>query len=824
LLTSGGSGRANARIELYDASGAFLTFTTTNASGDYTFTGIDSGSYTVRVVNASVTSSRTGYVAGLLPVQTYRTNASTGTAVAVTNQVGGQSPHLVDAGQGSTTLNSLTTSTTTAQSITAVTLGNANVADVNFGFNFDTIVNTNNSGQGSLSQFITNSNALANTGLDQVANSSPATGTTAIDPPAGEETSIFMIPAGRLTDGVAEINITTLLPAITGANANYTMIDGRTQTVNIGNTNNISLGTEGTVGVERLALSPLNGPEVQLKGLNTLTAGLNLEADNLRIQGIAIYGFARLMQSDANINIASTADNTTITGNIIGTKATSFTDAGAGNRTGSYGIYTASTTGLITNNLIGYNGRGGVEVIVAGTNTVILKNNEIRGNAISDSRAEGTNMGGNGGGITVEGNLFADNGGPGIDTAGSTGGNIYRNNTITNNGLNITGQTDAQTSGIRIQGANNLIDRNLIFNNAGAGVLVRDVGNTTRITQNSIYGNGPTSNQIGIDLVASGGNGDRGTSPYVTLNDGTTTTGSGNGLLDFPVFTNATIVGSNLILSGYARPSAIIELFIADPDPSGFGEGKTYLTTLTEGTVADTDATTGSYSGAIAGVNSGSDSNANKFKFTIPLSSLSGVNSGTRLTATTTIANSTSEFNGWITVTGNPNLTLVKRLTAVNPGQVGAESFSTVFENHSSTADDHPYWPTNYLAGKINHEGVKPGDQLEYTIYFLSSGDKAIANVDICDVIPEHTTYVPNSLRLKFGSASTETVLTDGADSDVGQLHNTGTSAPCPLAQTATRPVAVVNLAKTASPLPPATAIGTPGQAYGYVRFRVTVN
>ena len=39
---------------------------------------------------------------------------------------------------------------------------------LDFGFNFDTVVNTNNAGQGSLRQFITNSNALGNSGLAQV--------------------------------------------------------------------------------------------------------------------------------------------------------------------------------------------------------------------------------------------------------------------------------------------------------------------------------------------------------------------------------------------------------------------------------------------------------------------------------------------------------------------------------------------------------------------------------------------------------------------------------------------------------------------------------
>lgn len=71
-----------------------------------------------------------------------------------------------------------------------MTVGASAVSGVDFGFNFSTVVNTNNAGQGSLRQFILNSNLLANTGLDQVDN--PSDG--APDPAAGVETSIFMIP------------------------------------------------------------------------------------------------------------------------------------------------------------------------------------------------------------------------------------------------------------------------------------------------------------------------------------------------------------------------------------------------------------------------------------------------------------------------------------------------------------------------------------------------------------------------------------------------------------------------------------------------------
>ena len=49
---------------------------TTAADGSYSFTNLDAGTYSVRIVNSSVLSTRPGSLSGLLPVQTYRTDAS----------------------------------------------------------------------------------------------------------------------------------------------------------------------------------------------------------------------------------------------------------------------------------------------------------------------------------------------------------------------------------------------------------------------------------------------------------------------------------------------------------------------------------------------------------------------------------------------------------------------------------------------------------------------------------------------------------------------------------------------------------------------------
>src|SRR5262249_25988898 len=182
------------------------------------------------------------------------------------------------------------------QSVTAVVIGAgvSSVTGLDFGFNFDTVVNTNATGQGSLAQFITNSNALGNTGLAQVGQT------------AGVEASIFMIPStadplGRPADpnfsgGVAVIRPLPDPPALPAPPANSdpsTHIDGATQTANIGDTNAGVAGTGGTVGVDNLTLDTVNRPEIEIIGLGDLKQGfgLTVSANDEAIRGIAIRGF-----------------------------------------------------------------------------------------------------------------------------------------------------------------------------------------------------------------------------------------------------------------------------------------------------------------------------------------------------------------------------------------------------------------------------------------------------------------------------------------------------------------------------------------------------
>ncbi len=651
--TAGGVVRPNARVELFDVAGNFLRFTNTDASGNYTFVPSVGTTNTVRVANSSVTSSRPNAAAGLLPVQTFRTDASSGAAVDVTDRVGGEVPHKVDAGNGSTTLAALSNATTCAQSVATVKIGSNSLAGVDFGFNFDTIVNTNDTGQGSFRQFIVNANTLGNGGLAQVGQT------------AGKEVSLFMISDGaahsglraglanQLAGGVARIAVASTLPAFSVTDGNDTTVDGTTQTANVSDSNSGQLGVGGTVGVGGVTLPRVNRPEVEIVDNGGLAMGFDIDAANITVKGIAIYGFGNNVDANGqtNLRIRSGRAGARIEACIVGASAASFTDPGVAARSGGDNIRSQGDGVVITNNLIGFSAGKGVNLVSASA-LCRVEGNEIRGNGLSDPAMPGLTPN-NGTADVIRGNLFTANQGAGIDFSGSgSGAYSITENTVSGNGVGSGG--GLVTAGIRTFGtAATTLARNIITANVGAGVMVTSGARNHTISQNSIYGNGPANGQIGIDLLKAADDARTGTSPFVTLNDSGDSDSGGNAALNFPVVVSATIFSGNLTLQGFARPGAAIELFIAEPDPSGFGEGRTYLTTLTEGSGADADAGTGSYSGLINGLDQGSDTTA-RFSFTIAVPG--GVAAGTRLTATATLAGETSEFSGNVTVTAAINV------------------------------------------------------------------------------------------------------------------------------------------------------------------------
>ena len=124
--------------------------------------------------------------------------------------------------------------------------------------------------------------------------------------------------------------------------------------------------------------------------------------------------------------------------------------------------------------------------------------------------------------------------------------------------------TAAQASPLLVAG-NEIADNTIAFNSfavSGTGVAAQRGSQQRHPQEFDVPERG-----LGIDL------GDDG----VTTNDADDTDMGANRQFNFPVLETATIADGNLTIAGFARPDSEIELFIADPDPSGFGEGQTFL-------------------------------------------------------------------------------------------------------------------------------------------------------------------------------------------------------------------------------------------------------
>ncbi|MEJ7588950.1 MAG: SdrD B-like domain-containing protein, partial [Ferruginibacter sp.] len=686
LAASSGVVLSGITIELYNSAGTYISNTTTNVSGVYTFSSLAGGNYIVRAINP-VTSSRGA--GALKSVQTYRTDATSGTAVAVTDRVGGQTPGLADAGPRVTTLAALTTATLTPQSITSATLSGINITGVDFGYSFNVIVNKNNADQGSLRQFILNANALPNTGLAQ-------SGLT-----AGIDNAVFMLADGTARPGLTASyatmfasGIASIAPTTTFATISDPVILDASLQPGYVSTPMIELNGAGagasTVGLTISAGSStvrgfiINrylgyyGIDLITNGSNTITGnyiGTNAAGTAASANGFAGIDVAstgntiggtttaarNILSGNPQYGIYITGNNNTVQGNYIGTNAAGTaaigvstvgvgifsvtgntiggTAAGAGNvisgNLGS-GIYingggsnivqgnyigtnpagTATIanldngvvlTGSTTSNTIGGTTAGAGNVISGNGNLTseagiaiisTSNNNIVQGNYIGTNAAGTAALGNTGRGISIEtgassntiggttagaGNTISGNTQYGVYISNATTtGNIVQGNYIGRNAANtaaIAGHSIAAVS-IAVSSDNNAVGGtaagagNVISGNSAIGITIAANSTGNSILSNSIYAN----TGIGIDLAS-----------VAAANDGTKTSTLANYGMDEPVFTTASLIGTTLTLAGYVGSAAgqstfaaaTVQIFKSDNDASGYGEGQTFLGTLT---------------------------------------------------------------------------------------------------------------------------------------------------------------------------------------------------------------------------------------------------
>ena len=268
-----------------------------------------------------------------------------------------------------------------------------------------TVTNTDDSGPGSLRQALTDAQLCVEPVRQGLGDSANGFG----------HLIAFDVPSGLLTNGVAVITPLSPLPAITCPG---TTVDGTTQTANGGNTNDVTLGTGGTVGTgpdgrtgtgDEPALPQLNGPEVEIDGRNLSGAILTVQADAVTIRGLALHGggdFSGVGTGSGNIDVQS-GTGALIEANVLGTGATSYTNPGGAGQTQNNLIrITGGSNVTIQKNLLGFTRWRSIVFLSPAVDTVTIEQNEFNGSF------DGVDFGNPGigptGTVTISRNLFHD--------------------------------------------------------------------------------------------------------------------------------------------------------------------------------------------------------------------------------------------------------------------------------------------------------------------------------------------------------------------------------------------------------------------------------
>ncbi len=495
-----------------------------------------------------------------------------------------------------------------------------------------TVSNTNDAGLGSLRQAIVDANS--NWGIDNMVFNIPTS-----DPNYNAATGVFTI---KITS--------TELPSI---NNRVLLIDGFTQTAFTGNTNTTSFGAGGQVGVDNIALPTVDGPEIEIvddSPNNNLKWGIQIGGEDITIRGLAIHSFGNdwFLFDHANLLARGGARRLTVYDCVLGSEAHAdmapVGDVNGGPNFQALGI----NDGKLYRNYLAYSETMG-GFLRSGCSGWDIYHNDFNQNGLDDPICDGLDVADFCENNTIRENLFRNNRGNGFDSYLSTGDHLIENNTVYNNGLSGT-----ETSGMRIYGnKGDVISKNIIRDNVGAGILITSDAQKHQITRNSIYNNGNvlannsanTSKQIGIDLLNSNDSHKIGANPFVTINDDLDNDNGGNYLINFPVIDMVTIANGSLTVKGFGPAGATIEFFKGDFYTGALMvQGKNFLFSAVEGSAADNDATTGSYGpGLVNGFNQGQESSINRFEFTVPLPA--GFTVGNLLTATSYISGvGTSEF------------------------------------------------------------------------------------------------------------------------------------------------------------------------------------
>ena len=197
----------------------------------------------------------------------------------------------------------------------------------------------------------------------------------------------------------------------------------------------------------------------------------------------------------------------------------------------------------------------------------------------------------------------------------------------------------------------------------------------------------------------------------------------------------------------------------------------------------------------------------------------------------------------FLPVSSDPDILLVKRITAIN-GQTTNPNDSTdltsiVNDGVANSSDDAANWPSGYLVGAVDAGSVQPGDDIEYTIYFLNAGDLAAEDVRLCDRLFPEQAFVTDAygagvdVELQLGTSAVVglTAANDASDRTEFVAPSVVVPATCNLQGANDDGTLIVDLTGatgTGNPknlinVPGSTGPGAPNNAYGFFRFKTRI-
>jgi hypothetical protein len=416
-----------------------------------------------------------------------------------------------------------------------------------------TVINTLDSGAGSLRQAIIDANTAA-----------------------GADTIIFSIPGA----GLHTIAPATNLPNITG----NVIIDGYSQSGS--SVNSLTLGDNAVLQIE------LNGAAVS----NGIALNFNATVTGGEVKGLLVTKWN-------NAILLNGATNMTIDGNFLGTNAAGSAASSSTSNGNAFFILNTATGNTIggaassARNLISGNTTAGITLGNSGTANNVIQNNYIGTNAAGTAAVSNfVGISFNGAGAnTIRGNVISGNTSSSSFSAGIQLENTTNNILVVGNKIGTSADgltaipnmygitlTDGFSGGANQNTIGTLAEPNIIAFNTKAGVALQaftsKVSRQNTIRYNSIFSNGT----LGIDL------GDDGITPN-DVGDGDT--GLFNDLQNFPVIASAQFGAGTVTIAGTlsSMPSStyVVQFFQNTAcDASGAGEGQTYLGEATITTAA----------------------------------------------------------------------------------------------------------------------------------------------------------------------------------------------------------------------------------------------